>query len=89
METQVAADQSNRQMQVTKAGQPPPPPPDPQMQAEMTALLQAAGPAIIQLAKIMQTDPMLTKGNLKDQVSAAKTIVDTTVDAGKLMAGGK
>src|SRR5579859_618034 len=89
MDMQVAADTAKRQMAVTQAGQPPPPPPDPAMQGEMQQLLQAAAPAIMRLAQIMQIDQMLTKQSAKDQVAAAKEIVDTTVAAGKLMAGGK
>jgi hypothetical protein len=88
MEMAVAQEASGRQLKVQQAGQPAPPPPDPQMQGEMQQLIQAAQVAVAQLAKFAQVDPMLT-GGMKDQISAAKEIVDTTVDAGKLMAGGK
>lgn len=89
MEMNVAQEASQRQLKVSQAGQPAPSPPDPQMQGEMQQLIQAAQIAVAQLAKFAQVDPMLTGGTMKDQISAAKEIVDTTVDAGKLMAGGK
>jgi hypothetical protein len=88
MEMQVAQKRSARQLSVTQAGQPKPPAPDPQIQGEMQQLIAAAQIAIQRLTQIAQLDPMLT-GGAKDQVSAAKEVVDSTVDAAKLMAGGK
>lgn len=89
MDMQVAAKAANRQMQVTKAGQPPEQGPDPTVQAEMQQLIAVAGPAIQRLLQLAQLDPMLTKGTATAQVGAAKGIVDTTIDAAKLAAGGK
>jgi hypothetical protein len=80
------------ELKVKQAGLPQPSGPDPaeqEMQAEMQQLMQAAGPAIIRLAQIMQMDPMETKGTANAQVSAAKEIVDTTVDAVKLVTKDK
>jgi hypothetical protein len=88
VEQQVGADQANRQMKVTQAGAPPQPQPNPAMQAEMSQLIQAAQVAIQRLTQIAQIDPALT-GGAKDQVSAGKEVVDATVNAAKLMAGGK
>lgn len=88
-EMEVAQKQANRQMSVNAAGQPPAPKPDPNMQAEMQQLLQAAQLAISRLTQISQVDPMMTGGKMTDQVNAAKEIVSTTVDGAKLMAGGK
>jgi hypothetical protein len=52
----------------------------------MQQLLQVAGPAIQRLLQLAELDPGFTKGTASAQVSAAKEIVDTTVDAAKLMA---
>ena len=87
-EQAVASDQAARQQKVTQAGAPPSPQPDPQIQGEMQQLIQAAKIAIQRLTAIAQIDPAVT-GGAKDQVSAAKSVVDTTVDAAKLMNGGK
>ena len=46
-------------------------------------------PAIRRLAELMAMDPSLTKETMTGQVQAAREIVDTTVDAAKLAAGGK
>jgi hypothetical protein len=73
------------ELKVKQAGAPPPQGPDPTVAAEMQQLMQAAGPAIIRLAQIMQLDPMATKGTASAQVSAAKEIVDTTVKGAQLM----
>ena len=89
MEQSVAADKAQRQMQVTKAGSPPPPAPDPMLMQEIQKLIAVAGPAIQRLGQIAQIDPALTGGSSKDQISAGKEIVDTTIDAAKLAAGGK
>jgi ribosomal protein L37AE/L43A len=89
MDMQVAAKAANRQLQVKQAGSPPPPPPDQNQAAEMKQLLAVAGPAIQRLLQLAELDPMLTKGTANAQVSAAKEIVDTTIDAAKLAAGGK
>jgi hypothetical protein len=91
MDMQVAANSAQRQMKVHQAGIPPkqPDPGQQQMQQEFAQLMQQAGPAIIRLAQIAQMDPMMTKGTASAQVSAAKEIVDTTVDGAKLAAGGK
>jgi hypothetical protein len=71
------------------AGQPPQQGPDPTAQAEMQQLIQVAGPAIQRLLQLATLDPLATKGTATAQVSAAKEIVDTTIDAAKLAAGGK
>jgi hypothetical protein len=88
LDTAVGADHAKRQLAVTQAGQPKPPAPDPQvaaMQQQLEALsMQMTGV----LSRIAAIDPMLT-GGAKDQISAAKEILDTTIDAGKLLAGGK
>lgn len=89
MDAQVASKTAQKQTRVQMAAAPPPQKPDPQMQAEFNQLLQAAQGAIAKLGEFMQVSPLLTKGNLKDQVASAKEIIDTTVDAGKLMNGGK
>lgn len=88
---QVAATAAQRQMKVHQAGIPPkqPDPMQQQLQQEFQQLMQQAGPAIVRLAQIAQMDPALTKGTASAQVSAAKEMVDTTVDAAKLAAGGK
>jgi hypothetical protein len=84
----VASENAKRQTAVTMAGKPPAPPPDPQIAGEMQQLIAAAQVAIQRLTAIAQIDPMLT-GGAKDQVAAAKEVVDSTVDAAKLMNGGK
>jgi hypothetical protein len=91
MDAAVAAKSARYQMQVKQAGAPPPQstPEDQEMKQEMAQLMQVAGPAIMRLSQLMQLDPMATKGTASAQVSAAKEIVDTTVDAAKLAAGGK
>lgn len=89
MDMQVAAQTAQRQLKVTEAGQPAPESPDPTVQAEMKQLIGVAGPAIQRLLQLAQLDPMLTKGTASAQVSAASEIVDTTIDAAKLAAGGK
>lgn len=92
MDMQVAAAAAQRQSKVTQAGMPPKPGPSPvemQTQQEMQQLMSVAGPAIVRLAQLMQLDPSATKDTASAQVSAAKEIVDTTVDAAKLAAGGK
>lgn len=88
LDMQVGAEHAARQQKVQQAGQPPAPKPDPQIQGEMQQLIAAAQIAIQRLTAIAQIDPALT-GGAKDQVSAAKEVVDSTVDAAKLMAGGK
>jgi len=55
----------------------------------MQQLIAVAGPAIQRLLQLAEIDPMLTKGTATAQVSAAKEIVDTTIDAAKLAAGDK
>ena len=89
MDMQVAAQAAQRQLKVTQAGSPPPPSPDPTVQGEMKQLIAVAGPAIQRLLQLASLDPMATKGTATAQVSAAKEIVDTTIDAAKLAAGGK
>ena len=89
LDMQVAQKAANRQMQVQAAGQPPKPAPDPTAAMEMKQLLAVAGPAIQRLLQLAELDPMRTKGTATAQVSAAKEIVDTTIDAAKLAAGGK
>ena len=88
MEMTVGQEAAGRQLKVTQAGSPPPPQPDPQIQGEMQQLIQAAQIAIQRLTQIAQIDPMLT-GGAKDQVAAAKEVVDSTVNTAKLMNGGK
>ncbi len=89
MQAQQGIRKAALEMKVKAAGAPPPDGSQASLQAEMQELLQAAGPAIIRLGQIMQLDPMATKGTASAQVSAAKEIVDTTVDGARLMAGGK
>ena len=89
MQAQQGIRKAALEMKVKAAGAPPPDGSQASFQAEMQELLQAAGPAIIRLGQIMQLDPMATKGTASAQVSAAKEIVDTTVDGARLMAGGK
>ena len=89
VQMQVAQDQAKRQVAVQQAGAPPKDGPDPTVQAEMQQLIQVAGPAINRLLQLAQLDPMLTKGTASAQVAAGKEIVDTTIDAAKLAAGGK
>lgn len=89
MEMNVAAERAQNQLKVQQAGSPPPPAPDPTAAAEMQQLIQVAGPAIQRLLQLATLDPMMTKGTATAQVSAAKEIVDTTIDAAKLAAGGK
>jgi len=88
MDAAVAAKAAAKKTQVQMAGAPPKPQPDPQIQAEMQQLIEAAQIAIQRLTAIAQIDPALT-GGAKDQVNSAKEIVSTTIDAAKLMAGGK
>jgi hypothetical protein len=87
-DTAVGQDQAQRQMKVTAAGQPTKPGPDPQVQGEMQEVMQAARIALAKLVQFTNVDPALT-GGLKDQVASAKEVVDTAVDAAKLMNGGK
>ena len=87
MDMQVAQKAANRQMQVTKAGQPAPPAPDQNEEAEMRELLQVAAPAIQRLLQLAQIDPMLTKGTASAQVAAGKEIVEATLEAAKLKNG--
>ena len=89
MDMQVAAQAANRQMQVTKAGQPAPPAPDRNEETEMRELLQVAAPAIQRLLQLAQTDPSLTKGTASAQVAAGKEIVEATLEAAKLKNGSK
>lgn len=92
LEAQVAAEAAQRQSKVTAAGAPPkagPSPIEQEMQAEMQQLMSVAGPAIVRLSQLMQLDPSATKDTANAQVSAAKEVVDTTVDAAKIAAGGK
>ena len=88
LDTQVAADTAQRQMKVSQAGAPPKPAPDPAIQGEMQQLIKAAQIAIQRLTAISQIDPALT-GGAKDQVASAKEVVDATVNAAKLLNGGK
>jgi hypothetical protein len=83
------AKQAQRQQKVQQAGAPPQQPMDPTVEGEMKQLLQVSGPAIQRLLQLASLDPMATKGTATAQVSAAKEIVDTTVDAAKLATGGK
>jgi hypothetical protein len=89
LDTAKKSDQAKRQLTVQKSAQPPQQGPDPAVQGEMQQLLAVAGPAIQRLLQLAQTDPMATKGTATAQVSAAKEIVDTTVDAVKLASGKK
>jgi hypothetical protein len=88
-EMQVGQEQAQRQLAVTTAGQPKPPAPDPAIQSEFQQQLQAAQLAIQTLVRIAQVDPVLTGGQMKDQVAASKEVIDSTVNAAKLMNGGK
>lgn len=85
--TQKLMKQAARQMRIQAAGQPPKQPDAGQqtMQQEFQQLMGVTAPAIARLAQIMQMDPSLTKNTANAQVSAAKEIVDTTVDAAKLI----
>jgi hypothetical protein len=89
MEQSVAADKSQRQMQVTKAGSPPPPAPDPMLMQEIQKLIAVAGPAIQRLGQIAQIDPAMTGGKATDQVKSASEIIDAMETAAKLASGGK
>jgi hypothetical protein len=86
MDATKRAAQAKREMSVQTASKPPQQGPDPAVQGEMQQLLQVAGPAIQRLLQLAELDPGFTKGTASAQVSAAKEIVDTTVDAAKLMA---
>ena len=91
MQTAQLVRKAQLELKVKAAGVPPNPNQGPaqELQAEFQQLLATAGPAVTRLAQIMQMDPMATKGTASAQVSAAKEIVDTTVDGAKLLAGGK
>jgi hypothetical protein len=81
--------QAKRQTAIQAASAPPQPGPDQGTQAELKEMIAAAQQAIPLLLKIGAMDPALTKATATAQVSALKEIVDTTVDAAKLAAGGK
>lgn len=89
MDQRAGQEKSARQLAVSQSGQPKPPGPDPVLQEEMQQLLQAAGPALARLLQLAQIDPMLTKQTATAQVSAAKEVIDATVNGAKLMTGGK
>jgi hypothetical protein len=89
METQVAAKTAQRQLQVSQSGQPQPPQPDPGTQAAVQELQKLAVQMADQLARISMIDPMVTKQTVTGQVSAAKEILDSTMDATKAMMGDK
>lgn len=89
MQAQQGMRKAALELKVKAAGSPPPQGPDPTVAAEMKALMSQAVPAIRRLAELMAMDPSLTKETMTGQVQAAREIVDTTVDAAKLAAGGK
>jgi hypothetical protein len=89
MQAQQGMRKAALELKVKAAGAPPPQGPDPAAQAELRELIQAAQQAIPLLLKIGAMDPALTKSTETAQVQALKEIVDTTVDAAKLAAGGK
>jgi hypothetical protein len=71
------------------ASQPPAAGPDPQTQAVVAELQRLAAGMADQLSKLAQIDPGQTGGTITGQVSAAKEVVEASIDAERLMAGGK
>lgn len=89
MDAQVAAERAARQMKVNQAGQPPKPGPNPETQGALAEILRKALAMVDREAAIANMDPMLTKGTVTGQVSAADHIVKAAIDAQRLVAGGK
>jgi hypothetical protein len=91
MQAQQGVRKAQLDQKVEAAGVPPKQP-DPMaetLQDEMKLLIQQAGPAITRLMELAALDPMATKGTATAQVSAAKEVIDSTVDGARLLAGGK
>lgn len=86
MQAQQGQRKAALELQVRQAGQPEPPPPDPGMQQIVAKLDGLATMMGEQLARLSAIDPMMTKGTITGQVSAAKAIVDAATDIGKAMA---
>lgn len=89
LDAQIAAERAQRQMKVTAAGQPPQPEEDPGQEAIITELRQLATHMMTRLGQLAMTDPALTKGTISGQVSAAKEVVDGTLDTIQTATGKK
>lgn len=89
LDMQVGMQAAGRQLKVTQAGSPQPPAPDPGTMAAVQELQKLAVQMADQLARLSMIDPLITKQTISGQVSAAKEILDTSLDATKAVTGGK
>ncbi len=85
----VAQESAARQLQVTKAGQPAPPKPDAGTMAAVQELQKLAVQMADRLGQLALIDPLVTKQTITGQKDAAKTVVDSAMDATKAMMGEK
>jgi hypothetical protein len=94
MQAQRQAKDAMNKGKVQQAGQaaaapPPPPGPDPQTRAVVAELQRLAAGMADQLSRLATLDPAMTGGTITGQVAAAKEVVEASIDAERLMAGGK
>ncbi len=89
MQTQQGMRKAALEQKVRAAGAPPQQGPDPGTQAAITELHKLAVAMADQLVHLSEIDPSATKGTITGQVSAAKEVVDASVNVAKIQAGGK
>lgn len=89
MQAQQGMRKAQLNQKVQAAGAPPKDGPDPQQQAVVAELQKLASNMADQLSRLAMVDPMMTKGTINGQVSAAKEVVEAAIDAERLIAGGK
>lgn len=87
LDTQVGADAAKRQSMVSQAGAPPKQGPPPEQVAALQEIQKVAAGLVDRLAELASVDPMLTKGTINGQVSAAKEVVDAALKATEAMVG--
>jgi hypothetical protein len=86
-ETAVGQDTAQRQSKVTQAAAPQKQGPPPEMLALAQKVQAAAADMIAQLERLSTIDPMLTKGSIAGQVSAAKSVAETGFKTTELVSG--
>lgn len=82
-ETQTAAEEAQRTMQVKMAGMPPPPQQDPNEKAALDMITQDGARAVQRLQQLSEMPPQPPGVNVTPQVTASYDIVRSALDAQK------
>lgn len=89
LDTQKKIDDAQRQMRIGQAGQPQKPGPSPNEQAMIGKVQTLAMQMLDVIAQQAQTDPMVTKGTLTAQVTAAKEAIEKGLEVTEMVSGNK